>query len=407
MNTEMVTTPQPLARHIPIEVCKNFIDMLYSPYHDFSHELENFAALRNCALVCRAWRVRTQRMLFYAVHLNDVAALYRFAAILKAGPYLRTCMHEVTLISRSFHTTASVLSLFPAVFGGKLVNFHRFRIWRVSESDAWYPATSDPQKAKALPHTPLHPHFPILLASFTAISTLQFAYITFRSFGEFARIVYSLPNVETLMCHSVAWTTLGPLPAFMDPVVYSKRRTSRFAPKLRLLKYFDSSVYGAQRLISACGAHLPRLWISFPLPDSIAELETNNGKGIDLSSCLKLQRLTVRPTAEFSTDERFGYLLKAMLSSWTSPQPHAQLAFGVWYQTYLFTRQGYADILNAAGTITDNLPEWWRGHINASLPTWSKLGRFELGYLTPPTSRYQWKLEDEEDPHGTLAPCSS
>ena len=106
-----------------------------------------------------------------------------------------------------------------------------------------------------------------------------------------------------------------------------------------------------------------------------------------------------------------------MLSSWTSPQPNAQLVFGVWYQTYLFTRQGYADILNGMGTITDNLleaaqateatkvsedihakglgyqlllriydwesrREWWWGHINASFPTWAKLGRLELGYLT-------------------------
>lgn len=26
--------------------------------------------------------------------------------------------------------------------------------------------------------------------------------------------------------------------------------------------------------------------------------------------------------------------------------------------------------------------EWWREHINASFPTWAKLGRLELGYLT-------------------------
>ena len=236
MSAVIAPIPQSLARHIPIEVCENFINMLYSPYRDFSHELENFAALRNCALVCRAWRVRAQRMLFYAVHLNDFASLYRFAAILKAGPYLCACVHEVTLISRSFHTTASVLSLFPALFAGKLAKLHRFRIWRISESDTWYPATSDPPKAKALPHIPLHPNFSALLASFTTISTLQFAYVTFRSFGEFARIVYSLPNVETLLCHSVTWATLGPLPAFMDPTGCSQRPTSRFAPNLRLLK---------------------------------------------------------------------------------------------------------------------------------------------------------------------------
>ncbi|PIL26624.1 hypothetical protein GSI_11290 [Ganoderma sinense ZZ0214-1] len=451
MNTDMATTAPPLARHIPMEVCENFIDMLYSPYRDFSDELENFAALRSCALVCRDWCIRAQRMLFYAVHLNDAASLYRFAAVLQAGPHLYACVHEVTLISRSLHTTASVLTLFPAVFAGKLPNLQRFRVWRMSdsESDAWFPATpeSGSAKAKALPHAPLHPHFPVLIASFTTISTLQLAYIMFRSFGEFARVVYSLPTVETLMCHSVAWTTLGPLPAFMGTNGYSGRRTSRFAPNLRLLKYFASSIYGIQRLISACGPHLPRLWISFPLPDSLTELENNKGEGLDLSSCSALQKFTVRPTAEFSTDERFGYLLSTMLSSWKNPQPHAQLAFGVWYQTCHFTRQGYADILNALGTTADgwledmqkasdttdvsgdtsangsecqvfvriydweSRREWWWGHITASFPTWAKLGRLELGYSMPSTPRYQWKPDDDDDddeqPYGTVASCSS
>ncbi len=231
----MVATSRPLARYIPVEVCENFIDMLYSPYRDFSDELENFVGLRNCSLVCREWRIRAQRMLFYAVHLNDVASLYRFAATLQTGPHLCTCVHEVTLISRSLHTTVSILSPFTAVFAGKLVNLQRLRVWRISESDAWYPATSDSPKAISLLHTPLHPRFTVLLASFTTISTLQLACVTFRSFGEFARIIHSLPTVETLMCHSVAWTTLGPLPAFLEST--DMRRTSpRFAPKLRLLK---------------------------------------------------------------------------------------------------------------------------------------------------------------------------
>ena len=211
--------------------------MLYSPYRDFSDELENFAALRNCALVCRAWRIRAQRMLFYTVHLNGVASLYRFAEILQAGPHLYLFVNEVTLISRSLHTTASILSTFPAVFAGKLHNLQRFRVWRISESDTWYPKALDQPKVKPLPHTPLHPHFSLLLASFTTLSTLQFAYVTFFSFGEFIRIIRSLPNVETLLCHAVAWTTLGPLPAFLEGSECSKRRPLLpFAPKLRLLK---------------------------------------------------------------------------------------------------------------------------------------------------------------------------
>ena len=64
------------------------IDMLYSPYRDFSDELENFAALRTCALICHNWRIHCQRMLLYAVHLNDATSLCRFAAVLQAEAVL-------------------------------------------------------------------------------------------------------------------------------------------------------------------------------------------------------------------------------------------------------------------------------------------------------------------------------
>ena len=233
------TSKVPLVfRHIPTEVCENIVDQLYSSY--FSEELENFAALRSCALVCRDWSVRAQKVLFYTVHLPDAPSLYRFAAVVRGRQYLGGYVHEVSLIGRALHTSASVLSLFPAVLAGKLPNFQEIYITHLLESDSWYPAGSDSPKAKTLPYIPLHLHFSAFLSSFTAPSTLlHLDHITFYSFTEFARMVHALPNLEELRCYSIKWITLGRLPPFMEPVDNRERHLPHFAPKLQVLEVYE------------------------------------------------------------------------------------------------------------------------------------------------------------------------
>ena len=44
------------AGRLPIEVCENVIDMLYSVV--LRDQVEHTRALHSCALVCRAWRIR-------------------------------------------------------------------------------------------------------------------------------------------------------------------------------------------------------------------------------------------------------------------------------------------------------------------------------------------------------------
>ena len=81
------------AGRLPIEVCENVIDMLYSQHlHD---QLEHSRALHSCALVCRAWRIRSQRNLFYSVVLCATEAVYKLAAVLDNGPHLSDYVHEV------------------------------------------------------------------------------------------------------------------------------------------------------------------------------------------------------------------------------------------------------------------------------------------------------------------------
>ncbi|PIL32932.1 hypothetical protein GSI_05050 [Ganoderma sinense ZZ0214-1] len=82
---------RPLVLHVPTEVCEHIIDMLYSIYA--TDTAKNIATLYSCALVCRAWRVRSQRRLFYKVQLKDTASFRKLAAILDDGQHMSTKSH--------------------------------------------------------------------------------------------------------------------------------------------------------------------------------------------------------------------------------------------------------------------------------------------------------------------------
>ena len=112
------TTRQNDYRGVPVEVCENVIDMLYSGL--LKVRVEDARALGHCALVCKAWRVRLQRNLFYSVVLHGIPALRRSLAVLDNGPHLCDYVHEVTLLGRTLHTTACPLSLFVIAALGKL-----------------------------------------------------------------------------------------------------------------------------------------------------------------------------------------------------------------------------------------------------------------------------------------------
>ena len=114
------TTWQNDHRGVPVEVCENVIDILYSGL--LKIRVEDACALRHCALVCRAWRIRSQRRLFNDVLLDGTAALQQFATVLRNGPHLCDYVYQVTLSGRTLQTTANPLSLFPIILQGKLQN---------------------------------------------------------------------------------------------------------------------------------------------------------------------------------------------------------------------------------------------------------------------------------------------
>ena len=139
----------PIWRHIPVEICENVIDQLYSAF-DFSEQIGNLHTLSRCALVCKNWRVRSQKALFYSVILSDVATIRRFAAALETGPHLSQYVYEVTLIGYTLHTTASPLWHFPVILFGKLPRLRDLRVRRIEDSTAWYPKASQPDAKQRL-----------------------------------------------------------------------------------------------------------------------------------------------------------------------------------------------------------------------------------------------------------------
>ena len=236
----------PLALHTPTEVCENVIDMLYS---DFTRPtFENIHTLRNCALVCRAWRIRSQRMLFYFVQLTNSTSLHRLSTILDTTQHLRDYVYQVELTGYHLHDTTSIFALFPAVFAGKLPCLKRVRAVHLLErNEQWCPRTPGAPKARSLPHIPLHSRFPRFLSSFTAVSDLVLETTTFHSFTEFARMLRGLPNLEKLACNSVRWITAGgahPGADFTKQPDWGDGRQTLplFAPKLRLLRVCAATV---------------------------------------------------------------------------------------------------------------------------------------------------------------------
>ena len=226
----------PPALHIPTEVCENIIDMLYS--YLVRDTFQDIATLHSCALVCSAWHVRSQRMLFFKIQLSDGPSIHQLSTILDSGQHLRGYVYEVTLIGYYLQTTASIFVPFPVVFAGKLPNLWRVDVIHLQNRSSWHPKTPDPPDAKSLPHIPLHPRFPGFLSSFTAVSFLALAYTTFRSFRKFARVVNALPSLEELQCEYVRWITMsGSYPGvdFTQPPDWAAGPRSTlppFAPRL-------------------------------------------------------------------------------------------------------------------------------------------------------------------------------
>ncbi|KAM5545170.1 hypothetical protein V8D89_001281 [Ganoderma adspersum] len=409
---------RPQALHIPTEACENIIDMLYSDYA--ADTLKDIITLHSCALVCRAWRVRSQRMLFYKVQLSDSSSFHKLATILDAGQHLSGYVQQVELIGYHLHTTTSIFALFPAVFAWKLPNLQQITVahLHLESPETWYPRTSDPPNFKTLPYIPLNPHFSAFLSSFTATSLLYLVGTTFRSFTEFSRMLHGLPNLEDLACSSVCWITPGgshPGADFTQQPDWAAGRCvlPPFAPKLRRLHLLNVSKYGVERLIRTRGPHLTCFQLTI-LPSTPGIEDKDNDGAVNLSSCIGLRELYLSLTSQFSMD-KYAALVKDLLASW-KPQHSKSTLYLRPYDLRQFTRHGFADGLRGLGTIIEaSVPkplqqpspasdpenqytvqyqlcvsiydweakrEWWSVHLDSCFPTWARLRRLSMDFIT-------------------------
>ncbi|TFK79362.1 hypothetical protein K466DRAFT_505691 [Polyporus arcularius HHB13444] len=214
----MTDLPSPVKAQprLPIEVCERVIEAVYTDwYYSVSMSL---ATLSSCALVCRAWRPRAQRVLFDYVLLRDKDALYDFAELLDASPELGTYVHTLEL--RGYlHVPYSPVVLFLTALRGKLTNLAVLYIYGGE---------------KELPFLPIYRYFPSLLTSISHIRRLDFADVRFPSFGDFARFLNTLSNLKELYCYRISWAVLG-----LEPVCMAKRSSAdsrkMFLPNLEIL----------------------------------------------------------------------------------------------------------------------------------------------------------------------------
>ncbi|KAM5537719.1 hypothetical protein V8D89_008606 [Ganoderma adspersum] len=350
------SVPLAARQHIPIEVWENVIDMLYSDM-EYRNTWKGVVTLRSCCLVCRAWRFRAQRNLFYRPWLSDHTSLDLLSAILDEAQPLRGYVHEVILIGHHLHTTASIFPQFAPCFATKLPNLKCIRTLNLeNEAETWFPRISDSPKTKHLQYIPLYPHFPGFLSSFKAVVFLDLKRITFRSFGESARVIHGFPNLEYLSCYHVRWITPCGSHVGTDltnPPDWEVRRCTlpNFAPNLRNLLLDNISLEVAGRLILTRGPFLVLLDSSIPLSSSLEE--PDHGGVIDLSSCTGLHTLVLSLLPQFSIEAHAGFV-KELLASW-KPQSLRPLLV-IWSKCqWSFTRRGFADALRGLGSIIETL----------------------------------------------------
>ncbi|KAI0743418.1 hypothetical protein C8Q80DRAFT_1323946 [Daedaleopsis nitida] len=183
---------------LPIELCERVIDVAGGePWRGTGRAID-YAALRTCALVCKAWSPRARHNLFFRVGLRTARQLKLFLDVAATGQ--RTREMELTLPLRttgprsgcrkqctsrdSAHrepaaeASASLASplLAHAVRGVRVLALHY--------SEWLYPRA----------------YIRLLGSQFAAVTTLDLYCVTFTTGGDLARVVWGFPNLQRVHC---------------------------------------------------------------------------------------------------------------------------------------------------------------------------------------------------------------
>ncbi|KAI0629821.1 hypothetical protein C8Q77DRAFT_1138762 [Trametes polyzona] len=179
---------------LPVEIQEQIIDHL-------ALSRGSRRALRNCALVCRAWTPRSHN-LFRTVVLAPVGVetMRQLAQVLYESPRLRSLVGEIR-ISMAHQpkeeqlTVRESCEVLPLVLSGVVPTLH-----------STLKVTAMNRNAVPLR---LHRAFFTSLTQITSITTLRLYHVMFYSFGDFARIISTLTKLHSLGCDHVRWRSMG------------------------------------------------------------------------------------------------------------------------------------------------------------------------------------------------------
>ena len=227
-----------LPNSLPTEVWEMIIDW-FSPDICHASPLADISTLRHCSLVCRAWRIRSQLRLFHSIYLGNLHSLHSLRKILWGGSAVSHYVREITLIGSSIHAGLNIFASFPTAFRGKLPNLNKLYIAHFPKA---MHAVDRPMQC-----IPFHPFFPSLFSSFTEVTFLRLASITFATYSDFAKMINAFANLKALTCEDLRWNMLGPLPACMmgRQGTYS---SCNFASRLEELTVSDPHVTPNHRI---------------------------------------------------------------------------------------------------------------------------------------------------------------
>ena len=235
-------------RQLPQEICDLIIDVLgYASINTPLTWDPERLALQRCALVCRAWRARTQFWLFRTLELYDVPSLRSLSLLLDTrhvrGEILSSHVREVHLYCGGCqgYEPSNVATEFPVLASRSTATgglaLPGLRYIRVDGS-----TVRGPRYAKMLPpHLALHPRVSTLVARASCCRTvvvLELYYVRFASFSDFARLLGSFAGLEELKCNYIRWSVLGHSPGLM--MQQKPRSKSQFLQRLRTFEVIHS-----------------------------------------------------------------------------------------------------------------------------------------------------------------------
>lgn len=227
---------------LPIELCERVIDVAGGePWRGPSGGRVDYAALRACALVCRAWSPRARHNLFFRVGLRTARELKLFLDVAPTGQRTREIELTLPLRTPGPHPGACRRSQCGTTATTTTTEPGREHRESASLASPLLAGAARGVRVLALHYSEwLYPraYIRLLGAQFAAVTTLDLYCVTFPTGGDLARVVWGFPNLRSVRCCGVVVKYGGTrtLPVVTPGVGVPCRRISDLRVSLRLCR---------------------------------------------------------------------------------------------------------------------------------------------------------------------------